>query len=93
MLNRLVAALAVVGAAFAANANEAQKVTLDVKGMHCATCPLTVKVVLKKQPGVNDVKMDADKHTAEVNFDPAKASPDQLAKAVTQAGYPATPRK
>ena len=92
MLNRLVAALAVAGATFAANAST-QLVTLDVKGMTCATCPLTVKVVLKKQPGVEDVKMDADKHTAEVKFDPAKASADQLAKAVTQAGYPATPRK
>lgn len=93
MLNRLIAALLLVGATFAANGNRTQSVILDVKGMTCATCPLTVKVVLKKQPGVDDVKMDADKHTAEVKFDPAKASPDQLAKAVTQAGYPATPRK
>ena len=93
MLNRLIAALLLVGATFAANANRTESVILDVKGMTCATCPLTVKVVLKKQPGVDDVKMDADKHTAQVRFDPAKASADQLAKAVTQAGYPATPRK
>lgn len=93
MLNRLVAALAIAGAALAANATEARKVTLEVKGMHCATCPLTVKMVLKKQPGVGDVKMDAEKHTAEVKFDPAKVSPEQLAKAVTEAGYPATRRK
>ena len=93
MLNRLLAALAIAGAALAAHANEAQRVTLDVKGMYCATCPLTVKVVLKKQPGVDEVKMDAEKHTAEVKFDPALASPERLAKAVTEAGYPATPRK
>jgi len=93
MLNRLVIALAICGAALTANASEEQKVTLDVKGMHCATCPLTVKVVLKKQPGVDEVKMDAEKHTAEVKFDPAKVSPEKLAQAVTEAGYPATPRK
>ncbi len=93
MLNRVLAALAVTGVAFAASASEAQKVTLDVKGMDCATCPLTVKVVLKKQPGVDEVKMDAEKHTAQVKFDPAQVSPQQLAKAVTEAGYPATPRK
>lgn len=93
MLNRLVAALAIAGAAFAADANEARKVTLDVKGMHCATCPLTVKVVLKKQPGVDEVKMDAEKHIAEVKFDPAKVTSEQLARAVTEAGYPASPRK
>ncbi len=49
--------------------------------------------MLKKQPGVDDVKMDAEKHTAEVKFDPAKVSPTQLAKAVTEAGYPAFARK
>ena len=93
MLNRLFAALVVAGAALAANASEERRVTLDVKGMDCATCPLTVKVVLKKQPGVDDVKMDAEKHTAEVRFDPAKVSREQLAQAVTEAGYPATARK
>lgn len=93
MPNRIVVAFAIAGATMVSNASEAQKVTLDVKGMHCATCPLTVKVVLKKQHGVDEVKMDAEKHTAEVKFDPAKASPGQLAKAVTEAGYPATPRK
>lgn len=93
MLNRLAAAFAILGATFAVNAAEAQSVTLDVKGMHCATCPLTVKVVLKKQSGVSEVRMDAEKHTAEVKFDSAKASAEQLARAVTEAGYPATARR
>ncbi len=93
MRARRFAALFVAAAALAANAGEARNVTLDVKGMHCATCPLTVKVVLRKQPGVEDVKVDGEKHTAEVKFDPAKVSPAELAKAVTDAGYPASPRK
>ena len=93
MLNRLIVALAIFGVMSTANAGGAQKVTLDVKGMHCASCPVTVKVLLKKQPGVDDVKMDAEKHTAEVKFDPAKVSPEKLAQVVTEAGYPTTPRK
>ena len=93
MLNRFIAAIATAGTFLSAHASEPQKTTLDVKGMHCATCPLTVKVVLKKQPGVDDVKMDADKHTAEVKFDPAKTSPEQLARVVTEAGYPTAYRK
>ena len=92
-LMRFMAALALFGTIFAVDASEAQRVTLDVKGMHCASCPPTVKVVLKKQPGVDDVKMDSEKHTAEVRFDPSKVSPERLAQVVTEAGYPATPRK
>ncbi len=93
MLNRFIAAVAIAGTFLSAHAGEPQKTTLDVKGMHCATCPLTVKVVLKKQPGVDEVKMDADKHTAEVKFDPARTSPERLAKVVTEAGYPTAYRK
>lgn len=93
MLNRFLVAFAVAGVSLFAHAVESGRATFDVKGMTCASCPVTVKVVLKKQPGVSDVKMDAAKHTAEVRFDPAKISPDQLAQAVTQAGYPATARK
>ena len=93
MLNRIIAAIAIAGTFLTAHASELQKATLDVKGMHCATCPLTVKVVLKKQPGVDEVKMDVDKHTAEVKFDPARTSPGQLAKVVTEAGYPTAYRK
>ena len=86
-------ALLVCTAAIVASAAETQKVTLDVKGMHCGTCPHTVKVVLKKQQGVEDVKMDGEKHTALVSFDPKVMTPEKLAQAVTEAGYPATPRK
>lgn len=88
----LIAALLTPLFSIASQADEARTTTLDVKGMHCATCPLTVKVVLKKQPGVSDVKMDAQKNTAEVRFDPAKVSKEQLAHAVTEAGYPAKAR-
>lgn len=66
--------------------------TLDVRGMTCPTCPLTVKVALKKQPGVSDVKVDSRHATARVVFDPEKVTVARLAKAVTEAGYPATPR-
>jgi mercuric ion binding protein len=93
MTNRFLAALVLFAAAMTANAGEMRNVTLDVKGMDCVACPVTVKVVLKKQLGVDEVKMDAANHTAEVKFDAAKISPDQLAKVVTEAGYPATARK
>ena len=93
MLNRILCAMACAATTLAVNASEVEKVTLDVKGMDCAACPVTVKAVLKQQPGVSKVKMDAEKHSAEVSFDPAKVTPDKLAKVVTETGYPATPRK
>ena len=93
MLNRVLLSAALLGAAVLAQASESRTVTLDVKGMTCPTCPVTVKVALKKQAGVDEVRMDARHNTAEITFDPAKVSPEQLAKVVTEAGYPATPRR
>lgn len=92
MSRRFLTALGILLAAQSASAAEARKVTLDVKGMTCATCPLTVKVVLGKQPGVQQVKVDSIANTAEVTFDSARTSPQRLASAVTEAGYPAKPR-
>jgi len=93
MSARTVISCALLVIAAYAQAATAQTVTLDVKGMTCPTCPLTVQVALKKQPGVEEVKMDARHNTARVIFDPAKVSAERLAKAVTDAGYPATARR
>ena len=68
-------------------------VTLDVKNMTCATCPITVKKSLEKVPGVSAVKVDYDKKTATVTYDPDKAKPDALTHATTDAGFPSTVRK
>ena len=69
-------------------ADAIKSVTLEVQGMNCAACPLTVRKALTKVPGVSDVKVDYKSGIAEVNYDPNKTSPDELAKAVTMVGYP-----
>ena len=67
-----------------------ETVTFDVKNMTCAVCPITVKKALEKVPGVNSAKVDFEKKTASVTFDPDKASPATLTKATSDAGYPFT---
>lgn len=74
-------------------AAETQSATLAVEGMTCAGCPITVKRLLKKVPGVSEVSVDARTHLAQVKFDPDKTQPDLLAKAVTEIGYPTTVKK
>ena len=71
-------------------ADAIKTVTLEVLGMNCAACPIAVKKALKKVPGVSNVKVDYKSGIAEVNFDPNITSPDELAQAVTTAGYPTT---
>ena len=69
-----------------------QTVTLEVKNMTCAICPITVKKALERVPGVTDVKVNFDKKTAHVSFDPDKASPAELTRATADSGYPSSVR-
>jgi len=68
-------------------------VTLDVKNMTCAACPITVKKSLEKVSGVTTVKVDYDKKTATVTYDPDKTKPDALTRATADAGFPSTVKK
>lgn len=91
MRKLLIAALAALPLAVLAAAP--QTVTLDVKKMTCELCPITVKRSLEKVSGVSAVKVDFDKKTATVTYDPDQAQPEALTKATTNAGYPSTVQK
>jgi len=75
-----------------AAAGEAQTVTLDVPGMTCKFCPITVRKALLKVPGVIEAQSDYASKTASVTYDPDKASLSDLTQATTNAGYPSTAR-
>lgn len=67
-----------------------QTVTLDVPGMTCSSCPITVKKALTKVDGVQQVKASFEKRQAVVTFDDSKTSVAKLSMATADAGYPAT---
>ncbi len=74
-------------------AAETRTVTLDIPGMTCGTCPITVKYSLKKVPGVIQASADFSSKTATVTFDPDKVGVEALTAATANAGYPSTARK
>ena len=65
-------------------------VTLEVAGMTCAACPITVKKALTKLDGVAKAEVDYDKRQAIVTFDDAKTNVQTLTRATTDAGFPST---
>jgi mercuric ion binding protein len=93
MNNFRIAVIALLASAsFGVQAAE-RTVTLDVENMTCVTCPLTVKVALKRVPGVRDATVDFDTKQARVTFDDAQANVQMLEKATADVGFPATPSK
>jgi len=74
----------------AAMAAETKTVTLDVPGMTCKFCPLTIRKALKKVPGVTQAKADFDSKTATVTYDPDKTNVEALTEATANVGYPSS---
>ena len=70
---------------------ELRSVQLSVQGMNCAMCPVTVRLALKRIPGVSDVKVTYEPPVAVVTYDDSKTSPGELMRATAKVGYPLAP--
>lgn len=76
-----------------AQATENKTVILDVPGMTCSVCPITIRKALEKTPGVIEAKADFKTKTATVTFDPFETNVELLTQATANAGYPSTLKK
>jgi periplasmic mercuric ion binding protein len=81
---RALVLLALAAPAFAA---EPRMVVLQVEGMNCSLCPVTVRKALERVPGVLEARVDLEAGRAQAKYDPDKATPQALAAAVTNAGF------
>jgi periplasmic mercuric ion binding protein len=93
MSKLLVSAAITFGVLGASAAFAAEKtITLAVKNLYCADCPLIVRKSLQSVPGVNRVFVSFKDKSAVVTDDDAKADPSELTRATTNAGYPSARR-
>lgn len=67
--------------------SEKERKSLQIGGMHCATCVLTVEKALKEVEGVYDAAVNLATGKAMVDYDPSRASDMAFEKAVHNAGY------
>jgi mercuric ion transport protein len=62
-------------------------VRVVIEGMTCAACAKSVESKLKELKGVESVRVSYQTGTADVEFDPAVVTLQQLQKAIQDAGY------
>jgi len=58
--------------------------------MTCASCKVAVRTALSKLDGVNDARVDVDRKSAAIDFDPTRMTPQQMVDAVNGLGYHAS---
>jgi len=83
----VLAAMTVLGMG-AAQAGE-RTVRFSVDKMYCDACPLIVSKAMQGVKGVKSAKADYKTKIAVVVFDDSVATEDAIAKASSNAGYPA----
>ncbi|CAN7312274.1 MULTISPECIES: heavy-metal-associated domain-containing protein [Lysobacteraceae] len=67
-----------------------QRVMLHVENMTCPACSITIEKALDKVPGVTSTQVDTRAGTVTVIFDAKIVDSARIAKAITDAGFPAT---
>ncbi|MDA8215425.1 MAG: heavy metal-associated domain-containing protein [Nitrospiraceae bacterium] len=65
----------------------ARQVTLKVDGMSCSACVTTIKMALKRLPGVVNADVSYKEKKATVSYHEGKVTLEQMIKAIEDAGY------
>ncbi|GFZ83886.1 copper chaperone CopZ [Compostibacillus humi] len=64
-----------------------QTTTLDVRGMSCGHCKMSVEGALKKLAGVSEVHVNLETGKVEVTYDEGKVTLEAMRQAVEDQGY------
>jgi Cu+-exporting ATPase len=68
-----------------------EKITVPVKGMHCASCAMTIKKTVSKVNGVNSVDVNYATEKATIEYDKNLVSLDQVSDKIKPFGYELIP--
>ena len=66
-----------------------QKVTFKINGMHCTACAMNIDGDLEDTEGIQEANTNYARQITEVNFDPAKITPDKIIEIIQKTGYQA----
>lgn len=63
------------------------KLSLPIKGMHCASCASVIQKKLGKLPGVSSCVVNYGSEKAQIDFDPEKITVEKMNKEIGDLGY------
>lgn len=66
-----------------------KKINLEIEGMHCNSCAMSIDFDLEDLEGVNFAKTSYAKQVCEIEFDEEKIKVEELIQTVHKTGYKA----
>lgn len=70
-----------------------QHKTLDLEGANCTSCKIGIEHMGRRLKGVEDIYVDRENATIELDFDGNPETVDKIVQFVDRIGYVATPRE
>src|SRR3989344_2901920 len=67
--------------------NPHTKISVRVKGMHCASCASIIERTVKKIDGVEHIEVNPGTENAKISFDNTKTNPEDFNKKLESLGY------
>lgn len=64
-----------------------EKTILPIKGMHCASCALTIEKTLNKIPGVKSCEVNFGTEKAKLEYNPLETNIEEMNNKIEQLGY------
>lgn len=92
-MNRLLIAALTFAVAPLAWCQEYKTATLYADKIYCDACTAVITKALRNVSGVSKVNVDVEKKEVMVQFDPSKATVDDLTAATAKRGFPSSVRK
>ena len=86
-------AAVLIASASPAISQESKSAVLYAEKIFCDACAAVITKALRGVEGVNKVAVDVDRKEVTVQFDPAKATVEQLTSATAKKGFPSTVRR
>ncbi len=65
------------------------KITLDILGMHCASCEKIISMTIRELPGIKDIKINHASGYGEITFDNILTNSSAILGKIKTAGYEA----
>jgi len=67
-----------------------EKIELHIEGMHCGSCAVGIQMLVSQMDGVSSVTVDYENKKGVFEFDPTKATKEQIIKEIETLGYKAS---
>jgi copper chaperone CopZ len=92
-MRRLILAGILLSFASIVGSQEGKSVILYADKIYCEACAAIISKAIRNVPGVSKVSVEVEKKEVAVQFDPAKASVEDLTAATAKRGFPSSVRK